>query len=600
MIDDLLRRLAAARGFLAKLWALAKPYWVARDKAHVRVLGLSFTVREGWLGQGILALIFAMNVFYVYLSKQLNTWNGRFFDALQEKDAAAFRYEIVYWIVLVALMIFVFVYSQWFQQLLTIRWRRWLTEVYFHDWLSNQTYYRMELLGDGTDNPEQRIEQDCNDFTDQTLDLLIDLLTQVLTVITFAAVLWQLSGSIVVPVFGGITIPGYMLFVAILYSVIGTWLTYRIGKPLVGVNFERQRFNADFRYRMTRVRENAESIALYQGEAQEEAGLHSTFGRIYQNWLLFMRYSKRLNWLTNFYAQVAIIFPFIVAAPRYFAGAVPLGALTQTADAFGQVQGSLSWFVDAFPRAAAWMAVVNRLTSFGEAMERAKRAKAAEEGIRVTPAAAEALVVNDVDVRLPTGAVLIDDASFLVKPGDTVSVSGPSGSGKTTLFRVLAGLWPFGAGKIERPIGWRALFLPQRPYLPIGSLRDALCYPESAGKFSDAACREALEACFLAHLDERLDEHANWSMALSVGEQQRLAVARALLLKPNWIFIDEGTSALDEPTEAKIYALLKERLKGAAIVSIAHRPQVVGFHDRHLDIDTARHAVRETEALASA
>lgn len=593
MIDKFLVRLATARGFLAKLWALAKPYWFATDRAEFRLLGIRFSISEGWLARGLLVLILGLNVFYVYLSKLYNDWNRRFFDALQEKNAAAFREEVIYWILLVAIIIVAVVYSQWFQQLLTIRWRAWLTRVYYRDWLADLTYYRMELVGDGTDNPEQRIEEDCAAFAEQTLDLTLDFVLQVMTLATFTVVLWNLSGSLVLPFFGGLAIPGYMLWAAIIYAVLGSYLTYRIGRPLVGVNFNMQRFNADFRYRMIRIRENSESIALYHGEPDEESGLRMAFQRIFGNWLLLMKYTKRLNWLVTFYRQVAIIFPFIVAAPRYFAGAIPLGALTQTADAFGQVQGSLSWFVDVFPRAAAWMAVVDRLTSFGEAMERAKLAKQGDTGIRLVPGSGGELAVHDIDVRLPNGALLLDDASFVVRQGDSVSVSGPSGSGKTTLFRVLAGLWPFGQGEIGVPKEGQSLFLPQRPYIPIGTLRDALTYPDRTGTISDEKCREALEACLLGHLAGRLDETENWSLALSVGEQQRLAFARALLLKPSWIFIDEGTSAVDEAMGKRLYALLRERLPRAAIVSIAHRPEVIGLHDRHLVIDPKTQTIRE-------
>ncbi len=602
MIDKFLLRLAVARGFLAKLWALSKPYWFAKDRAEVRLPGFSFGISEGWLGRLLLALIFGMNILVVYMSKLLNDWNGRFFNALQEKDWSAFVHEIEYWAILVALLIFVIVYAQWFQQLLTIRWRRWLTEVYFRDWLGNLTYYRMELTGDGTDNPEQRIEQDCAQFSSQTLDISIDLLSQVMTLFAFTAVLWGLSGSIVVPIFGGITIPGYMLWVAILYSAVGSYLTYKIGRPLVRINFDLQRYNADFRYRMTRIRENAEPIALYHGEPDEARGLSATFANVYATWWMFMKYNKRLNWLTSFYGQVAGIFPIIVAAPRYFAGIVPLGNLTQTAGAFGYVQGALSWFVDSYPTVAAWMAVVDRLTTFGEAMERAKELEAADR-IKVAPGSAEGMQVRGLDVRLPNGALLLDQVNMDVAAGDTVSVGGASGSGKTTLFRALSGLWPWGDGEVSMPAGKRVLFLPQRPYLPIGTLRDALTYPERSDAFDDATCRKALEESFLGHLGGRLDEPANWSLALSVGEQQRLAFARALLLRPDWIFIDEGTSALDAPTEERLYALLKERLPGAAIVSIAHRPAVAAFHQRHLRIDPEHHTLVEdapTDSLAPA
>ena len=361
------------------------------------------------------------------------------------------------------------------------------------------------------------------------------------------------------------------------------------------INFDLQRYNADFRYRMTRIRDNAEPIALYHGESDEARGLTSAFARIYANWWLFMKYNKRINWLTSFYGQVASVFPIIVAAPRYFAGAVPLGNLTQTAGAFAQVQGALSWFVDSYTTVARWMAVVERLTSFGEAMERAKELEAADK-IRVSADGDHRLQVRGLDLRLPNGKLLLDEASFTVRPGETVSVGGPSGSGKTTLFRALAGLWPFGKGEVSAPAGWRVLFLPQQPYLPIGTLRDALTYPDHPGAFDHETCREVLEACLLGHLSSRLDETNNWSLALSVGEQQRLACARALLLKPNWIFIDEGTSALDPAMEAHLYGLLRKRLPGAAIVSIAHRPEVTALHDRHFTIDPQRLALVEGTA----
>jgi putative ATP-binding cassette transporter len=590
MIDRFLVRIANARSFLSKLWVLSKPYWFAEERQALSLWGRSVTVKESWIARGLLAVVVGLSVLIVYMSKLINAWNARFFNALQDKNAEAFWAELLYWVVLVALFIVAFVYRLWLTQLLTIRWRRWLSEVYFRDWLSDRTYYRLELTGQGTDNPEQRIEQDCATFCQQTLSISLGLLLQVMTLITFAAVLWNLSGAFVLPIFGGITIPGYMMWAAVAYALVGSVATYLIGRPLVRVNFELERFNADFRYRMVRIRENAESIALYRGEHDEERRLRSAFTRIFETWWSLMTYTKRLAWLTSFYGQAASIFPIIVAAPQYFAGKIQLGVLTQTADAFGQVQGALSWFVDTYATLAAWKAGVDRLTTFSEAMVKAKKA-AQESDFERSPQSTPELALRDVDVRLPNGSMLLEDVDVTIQQGESLLLRGPSGSGKTTLFRVLAGLWPFGRGRIGLPKDARVLFLPQKPYLPTGTLREVLSYPETPDHYTEEACREVLETCMLGHLVPRLGESANWSLVLSGGEQQRVAFARALLYHPNWLFLDEASSALDEPTERRMYELLAERLPGAAVISVAHRPTVEAFHKRQLVIDPAQHRV---------
>lgn len=576
-------RLAAARGFLAKLWKLTAPY---------------FWSEERWSACGLLAIVIGANVFLVYLAKLLNEWNARFFNALEDKNMGAFWAELRYFVVIALIFIVVAVYQVWFRQMLQIRWRRWLTAVYYRDWLAERTYYRMELSGASTDNPEQRIEEDCNVFTGQTLVIVLGLLSQVLTLLTFTSVLWGLSGSITLPVFGGITIPGYMMWVAVAYAAIGSVLTYMIGRPLVRVNFDLQRYNADFRYRMVRVRENAESIALYSGEPDEERRLAGAFGRIFGTWWDLMRYNKRLTWFTAFYAQAADVFPFLVASPRYFMGEIPLGVLTQTAGAFGRVQMALSWFVDVWPTLAEWKATIDRLTTFGESMEAARRVTTTS-GFVVERVADGPLRLEDVEVALPNGRVLLEDVDLEIRPGDRLLIQGPSGSGKTTLFRVLAGLWPYGRGTIRLPKDARVLFLPQKPYLPVGTLREALCFPEHPDAYGLIEIGKALGATGLEHLADRLDEDQFWSPVLSPGEQQRLAVARALLLRPDWLFLDEATSALDPAMETKLYKLLRERLPETAIVSIAHNPSVVAIHDRPLVIDPAARRLRmEPVALA--
>ena len=592
MIDRFLLGIANARTFVGKLWVLTRPFWFAQERQAIQVFGRSFTVKEAWIARGLLAVILGLSVLIVFISKLINDWNARFFNALQNRDAEAFRAELIYWVVIAVCFIIAVVYRLWLTQYLTIRWRRWLSEVYFRDWLHDRTYYRMELTSRGTDNPEQRIEQDVNSFVTDTVRLTLELFLQVLTLATFAVVLWNLSSGFVLPFFGGIVIPGYMMWAAILYAVFGSWAAHKIGGRLAPINFALERYNADFRYRMVRIRENAESIALYRGEVDEERRLRGAFASIYATWWDFMKYTKRLTWLTSFYGQAAAVFPFLVAAPAYFSGQIQLGTLTQTADAFAQVQTALSWFVDNYAGLARLKAVVDRLTSFSEAMAEAKLA-AEQSGFETTRQPAPELALQAEQVVLPNGDTLLNNVAMTIRPGDSVLIRGPSGSGKTTLFRVLAGLWPFGRGRVQLPQQARVLFLPQKPYLPVGTLKDALCYPDSPAAHSDVVCLEALAACGLGTLGPRLGEPANWSLTLSGGEQQRLAFARAILYRPDWLFLDEATSALDETAEHQMYALVKSRLPKASVISIAHRPAVQAFHTRQVVIDPASHRVTE-------
>ncbi|MGH2406219.1 MAG: ABC transporter ATP-binding protein/permease, partial [bacterium] len=468
----------------------------------------------------------------------------------------------------------------------------WLTRRYTQEWLANQAYYRLELKDYGTDNPEQRIQDDIRLLVGNTLILSLGLLSSVVTLISFLSILWILSGGLNLRSIGlPIEIPGYMVWVAFVYALVGSLGAHRIGRPLAEINFNQQRFEADFRYRMTRIREYSESIALYGGENDESKGLDGSFVNIWRNWWQLMRRQKTLTWFTAGYSQVAIIFPFLVAAPRYFAGAIQLGGLTQTADAFGQVQGSLSWFIDVYPQYAEWRATVDRLTSFGEAIVRVRDDAASPDGIRVEENAARALEVRGLSLALPSGRTLLKDVNERIQAGESVLISGPSGSGKTTLFRALAGIWPFGRGSVRTPADAKVLFLPQKPYLPLGTLKEAISYPASADAVSDAAAVEILAACRLGHLTERLHESANWSLALSAGEQQRIGFARILVNRPDWVFLDEATSALDEDAERFLYRLVRERLPGVTLVSIAHRPTLGEFHGRRLHIEPERQAI---------
>jgi len=459
-----------------------------------------------------------------------------------------------------ALYILVAVYALYLRQALQIRWRRWLTEQLMAEWLAGRAYYRLSLEPQGADNPDQRLAEDARLYVDDTLTLGLGLMRSVVTLLSFLAVLWALSGPATLL---GVTIPGYLVWVALLYAALGTWLAHLIGRRLVPLNFRQQKVEADFRYALVRFRDNAEGVALHRGEAEEGAALRGRFAQLMENWWGLMVATKRLTFFTAGYTQVAVVFPFVVAAPAFFAGRIPLGGLTQTAGAFGEVQGALSWIVDNYARLTEWRATVTRLTGFREAVATARAAP-------------------------PGPLVEAAGASGEVRQGESVVITGPSGGGKSTLFRAIAGIWPFGEGRIALPDGGRALFLPQRPYIPLGSLRRAVCYPAAMDAFPEEAVRGALAEAGLSHLLPRLDAEEPWSQRLSGGEQQRLALARALLLRPDWLFLDEATASLDPEAERALYEALKRRLPGASLISIAHRPAVAEFHDRRWELRCGR------------
>jgi putative ATP-binding cassette transporter len=556
--------------FLRRVWSLASPYWRSDQRL---------------LASGLLAGIVALTLGGVFLSVQFNDWYRQFYNALEERDFDAFKYLILYFCGLAAINIVVAVYRLYLTQMLEMRWRSWLTRRYLGSWLSNDVFYRLELENQGTDNPDQRIAEDLRSFTSGSLGFALGLLSSVVTLASFVVILWDVSGPLSFMLGESeITIPGYMVWVALVYAIAGSVLTHYVGRRLIGINFRQERFEADFRFSLVRLRENAEGIALYRGARSEEQHLRERFGAIQTNWWELMRYTKRLTFFTVGYGQVALIFPFLVGAPRYFAGEIALGGLMQIGNAFGQVQDSLSWFVNAYGSLADWKASVDRLITFHDALERHRAHAADADGLRITAHPEPVLHAEGLRLSLPDGRQILPNGSFTVERGDHVLVSGPSGSGKSTLFRALAGIWPYGAGQVSLPEGAKLLFLPQKPYIPIGTLRAAVAYPAPDDTFADDAIHEVLQAVRLDHLPERLDEAQNWSMQLSGGEQQRLAIARALLHQPDWLFLDEATSALDGATEQHVYGLLRERLAGASVVSIAHRPGQEDFHDATIEM----------------
>jgi vitamin B12/bleomycin/antimicrobial peptide transport system ATP-binding/permease protein len=442
----------------------------------------------------------------------------------------------------------------------------------------------MRLKGDSADNPDQRIADDIKQFINSTLDIGISLLGSIVTLVSFVVILWSLSAS--TPLMIGsqsFNIPGYLVWAALVYAIVGTWVTHLVGKPLVKLNFDQQRYEADFRFSLVRLRENAEEVTLLAGEPAEKERLLDRFGRVVGNWYGIMQRTKRLTFLTAGYSQVAIIFPFIVVSPLYFAGAMMLGGLMQIASAFGQVQGALSFFVKAYSDIADWKAVLNRLAGFDASMDWATSLDTAAPRVAHVSDGGTALLADDLTVSLPSGEEIVRASGLEIAPAERVLVTGPSGSGKTSLFRALGGVWPFGAGTVRIPHDAKLLILPQRPYLPLGTLRGALAYPGPQDSFTPAKIDDVLRATGLGGaLHNSLDETAYWADRLSVGEQQRLSIARALLQNPDWLFLDEATAALDEPTEAMLYRLLLERLPDAAIVSIGHRSSLVMFHERFL------------------
>jgi vitamin B12/bleomycin/antimicrobial peptide transport system ATP-binding/permease protein len=568
---------------LSTIWRLAIPYFRSEDR---------------WPGRILLAAIIAIELSIVALTVLLNQWNNAFYNALQDKNWDAFVFQLGYFSVLAAFYIVLAVYQLYLNQWLQIRWRRWMTAAYLDHWLAGANHYRMQLLGDTADNPDQRIADDIQLFIERTLTIGVGLLGSIVTLGSFVIILWSLSAAAPLQMFGvTFNIPGYLVWAALIYAIVGTLFTHFIGRALIPLNFMQQRYEADFRFNLVRVRENSEQIALLEGERAETDRLLARFANIVSNWRLIMSRQKRLTFLTAGYSQVSIIFPFVVVSPAYFAGAVQLGGLMQTASAFSSVQGALSFFITVYRSLAEWRAVIERLAGFDRAVATARAAAVMPPAISIAPQDSAAIHVSDLAVRLPNGMPLVNANDVTIATHDRVLVTGPSGSGKSTLFRALAGIWPFGSGTIQVPKSAKVMMLPQRPYFPIASLAAAVIYPAEPGEFDHARVAETISAVGLPALASRIEEEAHWNRMLSLGEQQRLGIARALLHKPDFLFLDEATASLDEPAEAALYKLLDERLKASTIVSIGHRSTLAAFHRRRLALapEAGVHRLQESK-----
>ncbi|MFR1230518.1 ABC transporter ATP-binding protein/permease [Dialister invisus] len=566
------------REFIVGLFHLITPYWNSEEKKSARLY---------------LAAIITLTIAAVYMTLLLNEWFNSFYSALQNYDSDAVYRGLLRFTGLAFAHIAFAVYSYYLQQRLALRWRKWMTKNYLAKWTGQQMYYRLEMFSQGTaDNPDQRISEDINLFTARTLSFMSGLLRSATTIVCFIFVLWNLSEVLSFSAAGQeIHIYGYLVWTALAYSVFGTWITHKVGHRLVSLNYLQQKLEADFRFSMVRLRETAESVAFYNGAAKEEAFLSNRFMTLLRNTLFIIKKQKQLSWLTNSYAQIAIIFPFVVAVPRYLSQNISLGGLMQIANCFGKVQDAMSYFVDVYASLAEWQSCAERLLSFDKHIAAIEKETEEKSGSLVREETHDRLRLADVTISVPAmdenkrTREIISSASCTIKSGEHVILKGPSGSGKSTLLRTLAGFWPYVKGHISMPAPSEIMFIPQKPYIPMGTSAEAASYPLETA--DEEILSPLLMECGLSHLMEKTDTEADWSHILSLGEQQKLAFVRVFLRKPKWVFLDEATSAMDEETEEKMYRLLTA-LPGTTVISIGHRSTLDKWHDRVLRIENGK------------
>lgn len=553
--------------FLKNVWLLTRSYWSSEEKYKAYIL---------------LTVIIALSLAQIYALVLLNKWYQTFYSALQVYDNAVIIQSVKDFCVIAGGYILVGILAYYLKSVLQIRWRIWMTKKYLVDWLDERTYYLLQVFEKQTDNPDQRISDDIRLFVENTITLVIDFIKNVVLLISFIGILWTLSGDLDLSPFGiNFVIPKYMVWATIIYAIVGTYLTDKIGRVLGKLNFIQQKYEADFRFSMVRLRENSENVAFYEGENYESEHLNKRFAVLIENLWRIINRQKWVVALTTGYSQMAVIVSLVLAIPKYLSKQIDLGTLMQITAAFGRVQDALSFFVDSYVKIAEWSAIIGRLTSFHTHMQFVKE-HYSEENVFVGVSPNQDLQVENVTVSLPNGGVLIKDLNISFSEASTWLVKGASGTGKSTFLRVVAGLWPYVEGKIYYPQGQR-MFLPQKSYLPLGSLREVLLYP-GCSEINDEQIKQVLQKVHLPELSGHLDKEKDWSQIFSLGEQQRIAFARVLLHKPKWLFLDEATSAMDEELEYAMYSLLKKELPQTTLISVGHRSTLHDFHTKQLQL----------------
>jgi len=573
---------------------LADPYFITNDRRDLQLGGLgAHHVTEGRLASSLIIALVVINQLQVAINIRLSFFNRDWFNAIQNKDSTAFWSLLFgvfcFWAAIAVVSGLIEYYAE---SVLKIRWRRWMSERYYGLWLNDGGLYRAALIGQAADNPDQRIAEDVRNFLNSTYAFSISLLSTVSTLVSFSIILWTIPVDFTVPG-TDLAVPGLPFWAALVFSVVGTWLTHLIGKPLVQLEFSRERYEADFRFALARLREYSEQVALLRGENAERQILGGRFGSIVSNFYAIVGRSLKLLTFTTTYFQANVVIPYLIVAPYFFLGKITLGQMTQTAGAFGRVESALTFFIARYQSLASYKAVVERLATFRSAIEKARELGTKPPRIERTEHFGRDLVLRGLVLCLPDGREIVRADRLTIEAGTTTLVSGPSGSGKSTLFRAISGIWPYGRGTIDRPADANMMLLPQRPYVPSGTLETAVAYPSALGTYGDKAVREALELTRLASLATEIHSENNWAQRLSGGEQQRLAIARAILDKPDWLFLDEATSALDEKLEAEIYRMLSEVLPNTTIVSIGHRSTLVALHRRHIEMEPAQGGIFE-------
>jgi putative ATP-binding cassette transporter len=570
------------------MMVIADRYFSAPDRSPTQLWPFPpFVMLERRVAIAMIVFLVLVNQAQVGINVRLSFFSRDWFNAIQAKNEPEFWHQLF---VIFLPWAFIYIASAVIEYLvqstLVIKWRRWLTGFYTNHWLSGHAHYQMALAGGGTDNPDQRISEDISRYIDGAgggngiYNFSITLISQLSSLVSFAIILWGLSANFTLP-YTTIAVPGFLFWVALIYAAVGTIITHLIGRPLARLSFVRQRYEADFRFSLARLREYSEQVALLRGEPAENASLSTRFVAIVKNYYEIVTCRKWLTLFTAFYGQISPFIPYIVAAPFYFSGKIDLGIMTQTARAFANVEGSLNFFVTYYVALADFKSVLERLLSFEAAMEKADAFE--KSGTHPRQAVAgTGVAFAGVRLQLPDGRLIVESDGLQLAANETVLLTGPSGSGKSTFFRAISGIWPYGKGEIDIPDGARVMLLPQKPYIPMGTLRAAVTYPATPDQSDDMSVRAALETAQLGAFADKLDIEDVWSQRLSGGEQQRLAVARALLVKPDWLFLDEATSAMDEDMEHAIYRILREKLPQTTVVSIGHRSTLVPLHQRHL------------------